>query len=214
MYTLREWQNKSKNINDLIVQASVMDGSDSWQPFPIGMNYSYMYNYSKGYKIQLGDHSNTVLSCFSTHTDSSRRPTCKNRQSIMNNLINNNIHNMTLDPSDYFNILPDYKFVISPEGNGIDCHRHYEALIAGCIPIIEYNSMIEEKYKGCPILYTHDYSEITEEYLCQKYETMIDEIFDFSKLQLSYYNYDTQQYIKKCGNFWTTKLTNHRFYGL
>lgn len=39
----------------------------------------------------------------------------------------------------YFNSLSTYKFVISPEG--IDCHRHYEALLARCVPIIEHNSL-------------------------------------------------------------------------
>jgi len=212
MYTLREWQKTRKDINDLIVQASVTNGSDSWQPFSIGMQYSYMDNYYKGDQIQIGNHEKTVLCCFSTATDSRRRPTEKNRQSIMNNLINNNIHNQMSSPSDYFNMLPDYKFVISPEGNGIDCHRHYEALIAGCIPVIEYNSMIEEKYAGCPILYTHDYCEITENYLLQKYDEMIDQTYDFSKLFLSYYNNEVQQYIKHCGNYWTHLFTNKRFY--
>jgi hypothetical protein len=72
--------------------------------------------------------------------------------------------------------------------------------------------MIEEKYAGCPILYTSDYSEITEEYLLQKYSEMIDKTYDFSKLFLSYYNDETQQYIKQCGNYWTYKFTKDFFY--
>jgi hypothetical protein len=212
MYTLREWQQKSKDVNNLIVQASVTNGSDSWQPFSIGMQYSYMDNYHKGDKIQIGNHDKIVLCCISTSTDMRRRPTGKNRQSIVETLINNNINNISLNASDYFDTLPEYKFVISPEGNGIDCHRHYESLIAGCIPVIEYNYMTEEKYAGCPILYTHDYSEITEEYLLQKYNEMIDETYDFSKLFLSYYNDETQQCIQKCGNYWTYKFTNKFFY--
>jgi hypothetical protein len=212
MYTLREWQKKSKDINNLIVQASDMNGNDAWQSFPIGMQYSYMDNYSKGDSIQIGYHNKTVLCCISSITDARRRPSGKNRQSIINNLIMNNIHNEGLDSSDYFDRLPDYKFVISPEGNGIDCHRHYEALIAGCIPVIEHNSMTEEKYAGCPVLYTHDYSEITEDYLLQKYNEMIDQIYDFSKLFLSDYNDQTKHYIKQCGNFWTCRLTNRPYY--
>jgi len=102
--------------------------------------------------------------------------------------------------------------VISPEGNGIDCHRHYEALIAGCIPIIEDNSQIREKYKGCPILYTHDYSEITETYLIQKYTEMLDQTYDFAPLFLSTYTPEEQEEIKKCGNYWTQVTTNRDFY--
>jgi hypothetical protein len=212
MYTLREWQTNYKNVNNLIVQASVTNGSDAWQPFSIGMQYSYMDNYHKGDRIQIGNHGKTVLCCISASTDSRRRPTGKNRQSIINTLINNNIHNVSLNASNYFDTLPEYKFVISPEGNGIDCHRHYEALIACCIPVIEYNPMTEEKYVGCPILYTNDYQEITEEYLLEKYNEMIDKRYDFSKLFLSYYNDETQQYIKHCGNFWTYTFTEKYFY--
>lgn len=93
MYSLREWQQKSKDVNNLIVQASAPDGSDSWQPFPIGMQYSYMYNYHKGDAIQIGNHTKTVLCGIATTTDGRRRPIGKNRQSILNNLEKNNIYN-------------------------------------------------------------------------------------------------------------------------
>jgi hypothetical protein len=108
--------------------------------------------------------------------------------------------------------LPKYKFIISPEGNGIDCHRHYEALMAGCIPIIEDNELIREKYKGCPILYTKDYSEITKEYLESKYEEMKNKYYDFSRLFLNYYDDKTQIEIKNNGNYWGNRLTGKTWY--
>jgi hypothetical protein len=92
----------------------------------------------------------------------------------METLQRSGIMNITLDHNDYFSILPSSKFVISPEGNGIDCHRHYEALLAGAIPVMEKNPLTEEKYKDLPVLWTTDYSEITREYLEQKYNEMID----------------------------------------
>jgi len=120
--------------------------------------------------------------------------------------------NQSFNHTEYFGLLPQYKFVISPEGNGVDCHRHYEALIAGCIPIMEYNPFIERKYKGCPILFTKDFSEITEEYLLAKYEEMVNQTYDFSCLFLSNYPPDIQSEIKDCGNYWTYKFTNELFY--
>jgi len=212
IYTLREFQNTYKNTDTLIVQASVTDGSDRWQPFPIGMQFSYLYNYNKGNLIQIGDHENTVMCAINIHTDKLRRPNGLNRECFANKLNDNNIKNKMLDHKNYFEDLPKYKFVISPEGNGIDCHRHYEALIAGCIPIIEHNELIAEKYKGCPILFTTDYSEITEEYLLKKYEEMIDQTYDFSRLFLSYYDAKVQEEIKKCGNYWINRLTKNIWY--
>jgi hypothetical protein len=102
--------------------------------------------------------------------------------------------------------------VISPEGNGIDCHRHYEALLAGCIPIVEHNPLTEEKYRGCPVLYTHDYSEITPEYLDTKYEEMKNNVYDFSVLYLSYYPAELQSEIKRCGNYWMIRHTGQPVY--
>jgi hypothetical protein len=212
MITLREWQLKQKPIDDLIIQASSTDGHDRWQPFPIGMQFSYIYNYKKGDSIQIGQHTSTVLCAITSNTDQRRRPRGLNRQLFINNLHNNGIVNNIINHSEYFETLPSYKFIVSPEGNGIDCHRHYEALIAGCIPIIEYNTQIEEKYKNCPILYTKDYSEITEEYLMKKYIEMLDNQYDFSRLFLSFYDKDTQPYIKKCGNFWMKRCTNVFWY--
>ncbi len=209
---LRDFQNTFKNINNLIVQASVIDGSDSWQPFPIGMQYSYLYNYNKGNLIQIGNHKQTVLCAINIYTDKNRRPINLNRQYFVSKLKKNNIVNKKINHKEYFEILPKYKFVISPEGNGIDCHRHYEALIAGCIPIIEYNDMIAEKYKGCPILFTKDYSEITEDYLLKKYQEMIDQTYDFSRLFLSYYDNNNQEEIKKCSNYWMIKCTKQKWY--
>ena len=52
-----------------------------------------------------------------------------NRKIIHNNLFKNGIKNYKLNFGDYIFGLSKFKFVISPEGNGEDCHRHYEALI-------------------------------------------------------------------------------------
>ena len=41
-----------------------------------------------------------------------------------------------LDPPGYFKLLNRYRFVASPDGNGPDCHRTWEAMILGSIPII------------------------------------------------------------------------------
>jgi hypothetical protein len=202
-FILRDWQNCFKPLDKMIVQASSMDGNDSWQPFPIGMQYPYARMANQlGEHLQIGQHEFLVMCAFSDSTDERRRKDIHTRRNYVVTLQKNNIFNQNMSPEKYFQILPHVKFVISPEGNGIDCHRHYEALMAGCIPIIEHNQLIEEKYKGCPILYTTDYSEITEEYLNKKYEEMIDKEYDFSRLFLNYYTEEEQNNIKLCGNYW------------
>ncbi len=84
--------------------------------------------------------------------------------------------------------------------------------MAGCIPVIEDHPGIREKYAGCPVLYTNDYSEITPAYLEEKWAEMLDKEWDFSKLLLNSYDASTQEQIKKNGDFWGRKLANESWY--
>ena len=145
--TLRAWQQSNKDPKTFIVQASKQDGSDGWLTFPIGMGWQFAANYNEdnARSWQIGSHQNTLMCGVSTGTDSTRRPNGINRSSIVSNLEKVGIKNIYVSAVDYFNNLPSYKFVISPEGNGVDCHRHYEILMAGCIPIMEDNPLVVEK---------------------------------------------------------------------
>jgi hypothetical protein len=57
-----------------------------------------------------------------------------------------------------------YKYVISPHGNGLDCHRTWEALALGCIPIIK-SSSLDFMFVGLPVLIVNKWSEINQELL-------------------------------------------------
>jgi len=210
--TLRKWQQTVKDPKLFIVQASSQDGFDGWTPFPIGMSYQYVENFHEGKKWHSGSHRNLVHCAIGAKTDETRRPLGLNRNKILHNLLLNNVSNTHMSAQQYFSDLPSYKFVVSPEGNGIDCHRHYEALMAGCIPIVENNSLIIEKYKGCPILFTEDYAEINRSYLEHRYKEMLDQVFDFSKLFLEFYSYNLQKQIKSNGNYWVNKLCKKTWY--
>tara|TARA_B100000242_G_C42943296_1_gene437452 strand:+ start:261 stop:917 length:657 start_codon:yes stop_codon:yes gene_type:complete len=203
-------------INNLIIQASDKSGNSQNLDvdYPIGLSYNFLsLKDTDKYRIQIGKHQNLVLCSFSTETDWKRRKGCEvNRKIIHNNLYKNGIKNYKLKFGDYIFGLSKFKFVISPEGNGEDCHRHYEALLAGCIPIIEYNDKIFKKYEGLPVLYTKDYSEITPEYLTRIFKKMIFKKYNFKKLFLSFYSKEKIDEIKDKGNFWCEKILNQKAY--
>jgi len=201
MFTLRDWQRNPKYKPNLIVNASATDESDSPQPFPIGMCYRYIRY--RHLETQIGRHENTVFCGIRDYSDAKRRSESNNRSTIIRILSSNGIQNTLVHSSEYFTSLPKYKFVISPEGAGVDCHRHYEALMAGCIPVVEESEHVRKVYGNCPILYTKDYSEITPEYLLKKYEEMIDKTYDFSRLFISSYSSEEQESIKTNTSYWT-----------
>ena len=199
--TLREWQNTVKAPGDIIVQAVHPDGSDRPVPFPVGMHHSYVTCMDNLLKLKAdgelgGVHEALVLLACNDTTDGGRRPEAPNRKSMVAALAGNGLLNIQLTPTNYFSLLTHYKFVISPEGRGIDCHRTYEALMAGCIPIVEDSVHARQIYDGCPVLYTKDYSELSAALLDTTYKEMMDKEWDFSRLFMSYYDTETQNKIK------------------
>ncbi len=212
MVKLIDWQKTLKPRSSIIFQASEYDRlCDGWVPFTIGMSYKYAH-VPCNELTQIGDHERLVLCAVREETDGARRPQPPNRKSIIHTLHAHGICNEFKDSSDFFYRLPHYKFVISPEGNGIDCHRHYEALMAGCIPIIEDHPGIRDKYAGCPVLWTQDYSEITPEYLTAKYHEMLHADYDFSRLFIESYSPEIQNQIRDNGNYWGQRLSGIKWY--
>ena len=73
-----------------------------------------------------------------------------------------------MDYESYLKTLSTYKYSISPKGNGIDCHRTWEALYLNCIPIVESNS-INELYEDLPVIIIEDWNNITEDIILRKF---------------------------------------------
>lgn len=86
----------------------------------------------------------------------------------------------------YYSELMQHRFVVSPEGYGIDCYRHWEALYLGSIPIVQ-RSQHMRSFADLPILFTDDYSEIDHAYLCDAYDEFSSRLFDFSRLYAPWY---------------------------
>jgi hypothetical protein len=66
---------------------------------------------------------------------------------------------------DYLIEMKKYKWVCSPKGNGADCHRTWEALYLGCIPLVDNIVNFHELSKDLPMILIDDWSNITLEFL-------------------------------------------------
>ena len=84
----------------------------------------------------------------------------------------------------------DYSFVICPHGGGLDCHRNWEALCLGCIPIVK-TSPIDKLYSDLPVLIIKDWHIITQELLNDTLSAFKAKFenneFNIEKLKLSYW---------------------------
>lgn len=81
----------------------------------------------------------------------------------------------------------EYAFVISPHGNGLDCHRTWEALALGCIPIMK-TSALDPMFKGLPVLIVNEWSAVTPELLYKTQKEYVERTdWQMEKLTLAYW---------------------------
>lgn len=79
-----------------------------------------------------------------------------------------------------------YQFVASPPGDMDDCHRHWEALLAGCVPIV-YSTSMDPLFENLPVIIVKDYEELTTEFLDKKYKEFQNKKFNLEKLYMRYW---------------------------
>lgn len=80
----------------------------------------------------------------------------------------------------------DFAFVLSPFGNGMDCHRTWEALIMGCIPIVR-SSALNPLFNELPVLFVDKWSDVTQELLDKTVNEFKKKTFNYEKLHLKYW---------------------------
>ena len=97
-----------------------------------------------------------------------------------------------LSRTETWKIQKKYSFVFSPEGVGMDCHRTWEALILGCIPIVG-TSFLDDFYSEFPIVIIKMPADITRENLIRwsdKYKN----------------SFDSNLEVKLKNNYWIEKI--------
>lgn len=89
---------------------------------------------------------------------------------------------------EYLNTMRQYKFVLSPVGNGVDTHRTWEALLAGSIPIVE-SSVRDRMYEDLPVLIVKSWSDLSLPLLQGAYAnlTAAGRRYSWEKLFAPYY---------------------------
>jgi hypothetical protein len=80
----------------------------------------------------------------------------------------------------------EFMFVISPEGIGMDCHRTWEAILLGCVPIIKRNSLAP-LFINLPVYVVDDWSEVNAANLRKFSDGLLGRKFDFTILFRNYW---------------------------
>lgn len=86
----------------------------------------------------------------------------------------------------YIDNVYNHRFVICPEGNGMDTHRIWETLYMGAIPI-EKRSINNQFYTDLPICFVNDWKEITQTFLEKEYIKIKTNNWNMEKLDFKYW---------------------------
>lgn len=87
---------------------------------------------------------------------------------------------------DYLKEMSGYRYVLSPRGYGLDCYRTWEALLLGCIPVVE-TSPLDPLYEDLPVIIVQDWADINENYLEKEYERIKNKPLKKEKLFMDYW---------------------------
>ncbi len=152
---------------------------------PIGLPNSYWKPHGqlgliKEYMQDTREQENLLFVCINTNTNPEKRYECINAVSNWSHIYHR------LDYHHYIRAMHNHKFVASPRGNGIDCHRTWEALYLGCIPIVERSNAMSY-FSELPILFIDSWNEVTPSFLAQKWEEMQNSVYNLDMLWMQYW---------------------------
>ncbi len=77
-------------------------------------------------------------------------------------------------------------FTLSPAGAGLDCHRTWEALLLGSIPVV-LRTPHDDLFARLPVVIVDDWSEVTPTRLRSELDRIANNSFDFSQLELGFW---------------------------
>jgi len=101
---------------------------------------------------------------------------------------------------EFYSDTMESKFVLSPHGGGLDCHRTWETLYLGSYPVVK-TSTLDPLYDDLPVVIVRDWNEVTPEFLEKKYEEFSHKTFRWEKLYMDYWAALIKQYQQRAKDY-------------
>ncbi|MES3005348.1 MAG: hypothetical protein V4664_00155 [Patescibacteria group bacterium] len=155
------------------------------QNLTVGNEEDFIHRFKSGDITSIDKKQNRILFGFTVGN------TIEERRNAQEALLKSKIADQaSLPRSEYYETLGTYKYIASPRGGGLDCHRTWEALYFKVIPILLRNQFSERLTDlGFPVLLIDTWQTVetfTAEYLAKYYTEHVDS-FNTPKLFLSYW---------------------------
>jgi len=170
------------------------------QSVPLGLETLQRFTFHHIHKIEKMQakvqedktYKNMVFMCHSSHqaniADREEAYKILGNRSFVTSIYHPNIFAF----DNYIDNIYRHKFVICPEGSGIDCHRTWECLYLDSIPIMKRN-INTSYYEDLPICFIESWEQVTEKFLSNEYERIINSEWNLNKIDFEYWKQHIQQ---------------------
>lgn len=161
-------ENLTKNVDSKIIKwyaQNVMAKHSKIVPIPIGLENLDYYNHGvpsffSRENLDSETKKPLILYGFSESTNPKVRKLVKKQ---MLTIPSAEAIPVRLNSKEYVKLLKQYMFVASPPGNGVDCHRTWEALYCRTVPIVLRSKAMEYFVSiGVPLWVIDDYKELLD----------------------------------------------------
>lgn len=143
---------------------NIVNRSDYVHPLPIGLENRWRLNngrtrpFRKSQARKQSSRAQLVFAAFTVGTNTQERAAARAACIAAGIPFNES----RLTPRQHRKQLLNSYFVISPPGNGSDCHRTWEAIYLGCVPVVLRGSLAEEFISRLPILAVNDWTKFLD----------------------------------------------------
>lgn len=160
-------------------------------PIPIGMERPGGGGHSADYsKIPQAWHAtvnvlrhHTALACWTDRTNPDERVAARKAFEGRTSVIWREPFRSHVD---FLRMCGEFRFVISPPGNGIDCHRTWEAMYMGAIPVVK-RSHHTNGFVDLPLVLVDDWNSLTDDALSHLYARYSERSWNLEKLFFQYW---------------------------
>lgn len=176
------------------------------KPIPIGIGGDYLDGYVTknilDINTKLKSKDEKLFLCFSDNTNYRKRSGLKK---YFKNFLWSEVISGTLKTSDYIKKIKNNKFVLCPEGNGMDTYRIWETLVLGSIPVAQYTPAFYT-FKKFPIIFYSQKEEVNLDMLNKQFKKNINADRDF--LTIDYWRKEINNYKNHKLNYSLTIFSN------
>jgi len=97
-----------------------------------------------------------------------------------------------LPMADTWELQSQFQYVLSPHGVGLDCHRTWEALLLGCIPIVK-KARLNDLFEDLPVIEVDDWSQVNSAFLTSAKSKLDQRKMNYEKLLMRYWKKQINQ---------------------